>query len=105
MAAPMELFRFDQSGQTNSSDNNNNKIKYSQISFDVEADSILHGFAEYLEARLYKETKISNLPETFTPGMFSVTPVFIPVVKYLHLKKHDKLKVHIWRKVSKDKVW
>ena len=71
----------------------------------MEADSILHGFAEYLEVRLYKETKISTLPEALTPGMVSVTPVYIPVVKYLNLKEHDKLKVHIWRNVSRDKVW
>ena len=102
MAAPKELFRFDQSVQRNSGDN---KVNYSQICFDVEANSVLHGFAEYQEATLYKETKISNLPETFTPGMLSMTPVFIPIVKSLHLQKHDKLKVHIWRKVSKDKVW
>ena len=71
----------------------------------MEADSVLHGFTEYLEVRLYKETKISNLPESRTPGMFSVNPVFIPVVKYLPLKEHDKLEVHIWRNVSEDKVW
>ena len=71
----------------------------------MEADSILHGFAEYLEVVLYKETKISNLPETLTPGMISVTPVYIPVVKYIPLKENDKLKVHIWRNVSEDKVW
>ena len=71
----------------------------------MKADSILHGFAEYQEVRLYKETKISNLPETLTPGMFSMTPVYIPIVKYLHLKEQDKLKVHIWRNVSQDKVW
>ena len=71
----------------------------------MKADSILHGFAEYLEVKLYKETKISNLPETLTPGMRSVTPVYIPVLKYLYLKEDDQLKVHIWRNVSQDKVW
>ena len=101
MAAPKELFRFDQSSQTNSGDNN---VKYSQICFDVEANSVLHGFAEYQEATLYKETKISNLPETRTRGLFSLAPVFIPVVKYLPLKEHDKLEVHIWRQVRRNKV-
>ena len=71
----------------------------------MEADSVLHGFGEYQEVRLYKETKISNLPETRTPGMFSLAPVFIPVVKYLPLKEHDKIQVHIWRHVSSNKVW
>ena len=94
------MFRFDQFDQSNSSN-----TRSSQVCFNVEADSILHGFAEYLEVRLYKDTKISNLPEILTPGMVSVTPVYIPVVKYLYLKEHEKLTVHIWRNVGKDKVW
>ena len=71
----------------------------------MEADSVLHGFGEYKEVQLYKETKISNLPETRTRGMFSLAPVFIPVVKYLPLKEHDKIQVHIWRHVRENSVW
>ena len=74
----------------------------------MRADSLLHGFVEFLDYGLYREIKISTLPSTCSPSqdMFnSVSPVYIPLSRPINLKEKDELKLHLWRNVSESKVW
>ena len=100
MAAPQELFKFEYPNLSNASNS-----RYSQVCYDVRADSNLHGFALYLEYQLYKEIKISTVPTSQTGGISSIFPVFIPLLKPLQLQEGDKLTLHFWRNVSRTRVW
>ena len=45
--------------------------RYSELTFPIVADSVLHGFGGYFECKLYKEIMISILPATHSPGRCS----------------------------------
>ena len=80
-------------------------IRYSSLSFNICADSVLHGFGGYFECYLYKKIMISILPATHSPGMFSWFPILFPLKDTIQLKKNDNLKLHFWRNVTKTHVW
>ena len=74
------------------------------MKFRAKIDCTLHGFAGYFTAWLYKDIKISILPETHTQGMLSWFPVFFPV-KRRFIKQGETIPFEIWRKVGETKVW
>lgn len=82
-----------------------NNDRYSTLTFDIKQDCILHGFAGYFNAVLYKDINISIEPSTFSTGMFSWYPAYIPIKNSMILKKDDKLMVHFWRLSNTSKVW
>ncbi len=53
--------------------------RYSVHRFAVDRSSCLHGFAGYFDCKLYADVHISIHPETFSTGMFSWFPLFIPI--------------------------
>uniref|UniRef100_A0A8C1SY19 Protein arginine N-methyltransferase 5 n=1 Tax=Cyprinus carpio TaxID=7962 RepID=A0A8C1SY19_CYPCA len=59
------------------SDMNNNR--YQCLRFLIGCNSVLHGFAGYFEATLYKDVTLSIKPETHSPGMFSWFPILFPL--------------------------
>lgn len=75
------------------------------LTFNISQDCILHGFAGYFETVLYKDIRLSIVPETFSDGMFSWFPIYFPVLKPFFLKKDDELQVNFWRCSNKHKVW
>lgn len=82
-----------------------NNNRYTTLTFEIKQDCILHGFAGYFNAVLYKDINISIEPSTFSTGMFSWYPAYIPVKSSIPLKKDEHLKVHFWRLSDASKVW
>lgn len=82
-----------------------NNDRYTTLTFDIKQDCILHGFAGYFNAVLYKDIDISIEPSTFSTGMFSWYPAYIPIKSSVTLKKDEQLKVHFWRLSDASKIW
>jgi len=101
LAPPQALFTFEHPNHAKHIDN----TRYSSLSFNICADSVLHGFGGYFECYLYKKIMISILPATHSPGMFSWFPILFPLKDTIQLKKNDNLKLHFWRNVTKTHVW
>jgi protein arginine N-methyltransferase 5 len=47
--------------------------------------ALLHGFAGYFDAQLYKDVHLSIFPPTHTPNMFSWFPIYFPLRTPIHL--------------------
>jgi len=101
LAPPQALFTFEHPNHAKVIDN----TRYSELSFNITADSVLHGFGGYFECYLYKDIMISILPSTHSPGMFSWFPILFPLKDPVQLKKEDTLKLHFWRNVTRQHVW
>lgn len=101
ISPPQPLFSFDHPRR----DLGKNNDRYSTLTFDIKQDCILHGFAGYFNAVLYKDISISIEPTSFSTGMFSWYPAYIPIKTSLTLKKDEQLKVHFWRLSDASKVW
>lgn len=101
IAPAQPLFTFDH--PRNDLEKNNDR--YVTLTFDIKQDCTLHGFAGYFNAILYKDINISIEPSTFSTGMFSWYPAYIPIKSSLTLKKNEQLKVHFWRLSDATKVW
>jgi len=101
LSPPQELFTFRHPNRSELIDNS----RYKEVTFNIIADSVLHGFGGYFECTLYKEIMISILPSTHSPGMFSWFPILFPLKEPVQLKKNDKVELHFWRNVSAKHVW
>eukprot|EP00913_Durusdinium_trenchii_P021088 g19817.t1 len=49
------------------------------LDFEIEVDSLVHGFAGYFDCVLYGPEHISIHPKNFSVGMFSWFPMFFPL--------------------------
>jgi len=101
LAPPQSLFTFVHPNRERIIDNS----RYSELSFTIVADSVLHGFGGYFECKLYKDIMISILPSTHSPGMFSWFPILFPLREPVQLKADDEVVLHFWRNVSTKHVW
>lgn len=72
---PQELFRFVHPNKSAIKDN----TRFGTLAFKSSIDCVLHGFAGYFEAELYKDIVISILPSTYTEGMSSWFSMFFPI--------------------------
>jgi protein arginine N-methyltransferase 5 len=79
--------------------------RYTKLVFDVAINTTLHGFAGYFDAKLYKDVHISINPANFSEGMFSWFPIYFPLRHPMHISAGTKVEAHIWRNMSKQKVW
>uniref|UniRef100_A0A671KKI6 Protein arginine N-methyltransferase 5 n=1 Tax=Sinocyclocheilus anshuiensis TaxID=1608454 RepID=A0A671KKI6_9TELE len=84
-------------------DMNNNR--YQCLRFFIGCNSVLHGFAGYFEATLYKDVTLSIKPETHSPGMFSWFPILFPLKQPIPLSCGDNVSVRFWRCNNGKKVW
>lgn len=53
--------------------------RYEKLTFEVQQDSVVHGFSGFFDTVLYKDVKLSIVPDTFSEGMFSWFPIFFPI--------------------------
>ena len=53
---------------------------------DCSIPATIHGFSGYFDCVLYKDITFSTVPETFSTGMFSWFPMFIPIENPLHIR-------------------
>ncbi|CAH1396442.1 unnamed protein product [Nezara viridula] len=79
--------------------------RFKTFKFKVEQDSVLHGFSGYFDTILYKDVKLSIVPESHSKGMFSWFPIYFPIKDPVKLKSGDDLVVHFWRLADKKSVW
>jgi hypothetical protein len=78
LAAALPVFRFDHPNRDATIDNN----RYIALRFERGADTpgaMMHGFAGYFDAELYKDVHLSIFPPTHTPNMFSWFPIYFPL--------------------------
>ncbi|XP_015373689.1 PREDICTED: protein arginine N-methyltransferase 5-like [Diuraphis noxia] len=75
------------------------------LKFNISQDCVLHGFAGYFETVLYKDVRLSIVPESFSDGMFSWFPAYFPLIKPILLDKGEEIQVNFWRCCDKYKVW
>lgn len=107
IAPPQPVFTFIHPNRDEMNDN----TRYVTLTFDVEVDSVLHGFSGYFDTVLYKDKEkdkdimLSIVPETHSRGMFSWFPIFFPIKEPVYLKSGQKLVVHFWRLSDKKNVW
>lgn len=66
------------------SDNPIDNTRYKCLTFKVEQDCVLHGFAGFFDTVLYKDIMLSIVPETYSNGMFSWFPIFFPISVSIH---------------------
>lgn len=79
--------------------------RYARLRFPAPVGATVHGFAGYFEAKLFGDIAISIVPQTFSTGMFSWFPIYIPLRTPVYASKGSAVEVHVWRCVSPRKVW
>ncbi|CAN1246562.1 Protein arginine N-methyltransferase 1.5 [Linum grandiflorum] len=104
LAPPQPVFTF--SHPNNSATKTNER--YTKLLFELPADTgsaMVHGFAGYFDAVLYKDVHLGIEPSTATPNMFSWFAIFFPLRSPLCIKPGSSLEVHFWRCCGSSKVW
>lgn len=79
--------------------------RYAEANFEVELDATIHGFAGYFDCELYDGVTISIHPRTFSKGMFSWFPIYLPLRTPLSVRKGDRINSHWWRRHAGGKAW
>jgi protein arginine N-methyltransferase 5 len=104
LAPPQPVFTFTHPNFSPKRDNR----RYKKLLFELPADTgsaLVHGFAGYFDATLYKDIHLGIEPSTATPNMFSWFAIFFPLRKPIYLPAGSVLDVHFWRCVGATKVW
>ncbi|XP_021898095.1 protein arginine N-methyltransferase 1.5-like [Carica papaya] len=82
--------------------------RYKKLLFEIPNDTgsvLVHGFAGYFDAVLYKDVHLGIEPSTATPNMFSWFAIFFPLRKPIYAQPGSLLEVHFWRCSGSTKVW
>jgi len=66
---------------------------------------LMHGFAGYFDAVLYKHVHLSIFPPTATANMFSWFPIFFPLRAPVHVPAGAAVEASLWRCGDGAKVW
>uniref|UniRef100_A0A5B6ZHV2 Protein arginine N-methyltransferase n=1 Tax=Davidia involucrata TaxID=16924 RepID=A0A5B6ZHV2_DAVIN len=88
--------------------NNKSNQRYKKLQFVIPIDTgstMVHGFAGYFDATLYKDVHLGIEPSMATPNMFSWFPIFIPLRTPVCVQPGSPLEVHLWRCCGATKVW
>ncbi|XP_060858721.1 protein arginine N-methyltransferase 5-like [Metopolophium dirhodum] len=101
IAPPKALFTFVHPKKNLEESNNRDGF----LKFNISQDCVLHGFAGYFETVLYKDVRLSIVPESFSDGMFSWFPAYFPLIKPILLDKGEEIQINFWRSSNKFKVW
>lgn len=82
--------------------------RYTKLHFEIPKDTgsvMVHGFAGYFDATLYKDVHLGIEPSMATPNMFSWFAIFFPLRTPVCIQSGVPLEVHFWRCCSTTKVW
>ncbi|XP_027075061.2 protein arginine N-methyltransferase 1.5 [Coffea arabica] len=82
--------------------------RYKKLEFEIPCDTgsaMVHGFAGYFDATLYKDVHLGIEPSTATSNMFSWFPIFFPLRTPVCVQPGIPLIVHLWRCCGSTKVW
>ncbi|XP_078443780.1 SHK1 binding protein 1 [Wolffia australiana] len=103
LAPTQAVFTFVHPNRLNSSND-----RYKKLSFEIPAETgsaMVHGFAGYFDAVLYKDVHLGIEPNTATVNMFSWFPIFFPLRTPVTVAPGNSLEVHFWRCHGGSKVW
>lgn len=103
IAPAKPLFSFQHYGPPRTPNNRSASITFQAVPGAPKA--LMHGFAGYFEALLYKDIKLSTLPETHTAAMLSWFPLFIPLKNPIVVDGSRPLTAHFWRRGDASRVW
>lgn len=87
---------------------NKDNQRYTKLTFEIPGDTgsaLVHGFAGYFDATLYKDVHLGIEPTMPTPNMFSWFPIFFPLRTPVCVRSGIPLELHIWRCSGSTKVW
>ncbi|XP_057434586.1 protein arginine N-methyltransferase 1.5 [Lotus japonicus] len=90
-----------------SSDEESNE-RYKKLHFVIPNETgsaMVHGFAGYFDATLYKDVHLGIEPSTATPNMFSWFAIFFPLRTPICVNPGSTLEVQFWRCCGSTKVW
>ena len=79
--------------------------RHISLEFTSDSESVLHGFAGYFDAQLYRDVYISTHPDTHSQDMFSWFPMFFPIKQPQLVRQGEKIVIDFWRVVEPTKVW
>ncbi|KAG5045255.1 hypothetical protein JHK86_014661 [Glycine max] len=82
--------------------------RHKKLNFVIPNDTgsaMVHGFAGYFDATLYKDVHLGIEPSTATPNMFSWFAIFFPLRTPICVDPGSTLEVHFWRCCGSTKVW
>ncbi|KAJ4826142.1 Protein arginine N-methyltransferase 1.5 [Turnera subulata] len=82
--------------------------RYKKLCFKMPSDAgsaLVHGFAGYFDATLYKDVHLGIEPSTATPNMFSWFSIFFPLRTPVCIQSGSDLEVNFWRSSDSSKVW
>jgi protein arginine N-methyltransferase 5 len=96
-----KIFEFTHPNRDESIDNS----RYIEVDFEIKTSTMVHGFAGYFDTVLYKKIDLSIHPVTYSEGMLSWFPVYLPIKTPIYCEAGTSIKFHIWRRVSRTKVW
>lgn len=88
--------------------NEKSNQRYKKMSFEIPSDAgsaLVHGFAGYFDATLYKDVHLGIEPSIATPNMFSWFAIFFPLRQPVYVRPGSSLEVHFWRCSASTKVW
>lgn len=104
LTSPQPVFTFNHPEHSTTKSNH----RYKKLRFEIPTDTgsaLVHGFAGYFDAVLYKDVHLGIEPSTATPNMFSWFPIFFPLRTPIVAQPGVPLEVHIWRCCGTSKVW
>lgn len=101
VAPPLPCFSFRHPNPEPSPDNS----RYTELTWQVQVGTVLHGFAGYFETQLYRDVTLSIRPETHSPGLFSWFPIFFPIKQPVPVRAGQEVSVAFWRVATPTKVW
>ncbi|KAF5456626.1 hypothetical protein F2P56_026091 [Juglans regia] len=104
LAASQPVFTFTHPNKSSKGSNQRHK----KLRFEIPSDTgsaMVHGFAGYFDATLYKDVHLGIEPSTATPNMFSWFAIFFPLRTPVIVHSGSTLEVHFWRCCSPTKVW
>ncbi|KAG0451442.1 hypothetical protein HPP92_026247 [Vanilla planifolia] len=87
---------------------NRSNQRYTKLKFEIPFDTgstLVHGFAGYFDAVLYKDIHLSIEPSMPTTTMFSWFPIFFPLRSPVYVPSGYQLEVQFWRCCAPSKVW
>ncbi|XP_027332876.1 protein arginine N-methyltransferase 1.5-like [Abrus precatorius] len=82
--------------------------RYKKLHFVIPDDlgsAMVHGFAGYFDATLYKDVHLGIEPSTATPTVFTWFPMFFPLKTPICVDGGSTLEVHFWRCCDSTKIW
>ena len=79
--------------------------RFVRVEFRAQRDATLHGFAGYFSADLFEDVGYSIHPDTYSHGMFSWFPLFLPLRAPLRVNRGDAVYASVWRRIDASRVW